>query len=173
MRSVLVRGLFVLVVVATLGGCSGTPSRTAAVDRAAIGTAIDGIVTAMISGCAARDTSAIVALYADDAQLMPPNAPPSIGLLMWLSLAHGPSRPILSAPMNATPWRRMVYPPWQFRERAADNTLRTASLIPNVGFRLVAPLTIAPSSISDAISLSTSILATTGRWSKVQAISPS
>lgn len=79
MRSMLVRPLRVLVTVVALAGCSGTTARAPAVDAAAIGTAVDGIVTAMMAGCAARDTNAIVALYADDARLMPPHVPQAVG----------------------------------------------------------------------------------------------
>jgi uncharacterized protein (TIGR02246 family) len=53
--------------------------KPAAVDTAAMGASLDSLNKAFIAAVAARDTEAVVGLYADDAHLMPPNMPRADG----------------------------------------------------------------------------------------------
>ncbi|HKQ57644.1 MAG TPA: SgcJ/EcaC family oxidoreductase [Candidatus Eisenbacteria bacterium] len=63
-----------------LVGCAGMTQKAAPpVDQAAIAAAIDSINAAYLAGITARDTTALVNLYADDGRVMPPNAPPAEG----------------------------------------------------------------------------------------------
>jgi uncharacterized protein (TIGR02246 family) len=71
-----VRWMVPVVLVAVLAGCSGTqPQAKPPVDQAAIGAAIDSVETAWTGACAARDTTLLVGLYADDAHVFPANGP--------------------------------------------------------------------------------------------------
>jgi ketosteroid isomerase-like protein len=79
MRSSTARWSLPILLVALMGGCTSAPPATPAVDQAAIGAAIDGITPAFMAAVAARDTNAIVNMYADDAHLLPPNAPRADG----------------------------------------------------------------------------------------------
>ena len=66
------RWILVSVVVVTLIGCTGNQeSKQSSVDTAAITAQIDSVNQAFAAAVAARDTDAVVALYADDARLMP------------------------------------------------------------------------------------------------------
>ena len=57
---------------ATLLGCAKTQEQAPpAVDRAAISAQIDSLNKAFVAAVAARDTDAVVALYADDARVLP------------------------------------------------------------------------------------------------------
>jgi uncharacterized protein (TIGR02246 family) len=62
-----------LALVVLLGGCAGGQKQAPAVDTAAITAVIDSLGQAMNTAIAAKDTNAIVAMYADDAYLLPPS----------------------------------------------------------------------------------------------------
>ncbi len=64
-----------LVSLLSLGGCAGGQRQASAVDTAAITLAVDGVIKAFNTALAARDTTAIDSLYADDAELLPANMP--------------------------------------------------------------------------------------------------
>ena len=68
-----------MLLIAVMSGCAGAPPAPPAVDQAAIGAAIEGFTKAFAGAVAARDTDAVANMYADDAHLMPPNAPRSDG----------------------------------------------------------------------------------------------
>jgi ketosteroid isomerase-like protein len=59
---------------ALLGGCAGAPKPAAAPDTAVISATIDSLEQAFNAALAAKDTSAIVGFYADDATVLPANA---------------------------------------------------------------------------------------------------
>jgi uncharacterized protein (TIGR02246 family) len=73
MRSSAARWSLPILLVAVMSGCAGAPPPPPAVDQAAIGAAIDSITHAFGAALAARDTSALAAMYADDAHLLAPN----------------------------------------------------------------------------------------------------
>jgi ketosteroid isomerase-like protein len=60
-------------------GCTQAPPAAPPVDPAAIGAAVDSINVAFKAAVAARDTAAILTFYAEDAWLMPANAPRAVG----------------------------------------------------------------------------------------------
>jgi uncharacterized protein (TIGR02246 family) len=69
-----------LLAVVALIGCAGMTQKAAPpVDQAAIGAAIDSINAAYLAGITARDTTALVNLYAEDGRMMAPNAPAAEG----------------------------------------------------------------------------------------------
>ena len=61
--------------VLSLGGCAGAPRPAAAPDTAAIAATIDSLTRALDAAIAAGDTAAVVGFYADDAVVLPANAP--------------------------------------------------------------------------------------------------
>ena len=58
-----------------LGGCAGAPRQEAAPDTAAIAATIDSLTRALDGAIAVGDTAAVVGFYADDAVVLPANAP--------------------------------------------------------------------------------------------------
>lgn len=79
MRSSSTRWSLPILLASWLGGCASAPPAPPAVDQAAIGIAIDSVSAVYNAAVAARDTNAIVNMYADDAHLMPANAPRADG----------------------------------------------------------------------------------------------
>jgi ketosteroid isomerase-like protein len=79
MRSSAARWSLPILLAALVSGCTSAPPAPPAVDQAAIGVAIDGITPAFTAAIAARDTNAIVNMYADDAHFLAPNAPRADG----------------------------------------------------------------------------------------------
>lgn len=68
------RWVLAITLVAAVGGCAGMqPPATPVVDQAAISAAIDSMNTMWTGAVAAKDSTAVASLYADDAHLMPPN----------------------------------------------------------------------------------------------------
>lgn len=78
MRRTDVRRMLAIVSLAVLCGCAGQQSAPA-VDQAAIGARIDSVNMAYNNAVAAKDTAAIVSLYADDAMVMPANQARAVG----------------------------------------------------------------------------------------------
>lgn len=78
MRYVAATASLALLSLALMTGCTTAPPAPA-VDQAAISAAIDSLNTAYSGGVAARDTSAMVAFYADDGRVMAPNMPKAEG----------------------------------------------------------------------------------------------
>ena len=68
-----------ILLIASMGGCTGappaTPAADQAADQAAITDAVDAITPAFAAAVAAKDTNAIGAMYADDAHMLAPNMP--------------------------------------------------------------------------------------------------
>lgn len=62
-----------LALLVLLGGCAGGQKQAPAVDTAAITAAIDSIDQALNTAVAAKDTNAILGIYADDANVLPPS----------------------------------------------------------------------------------------------------
>ncbi len=79
MRSSLTRWIVTLLLTTAVGGCAGTPPPPPVVDPAAIGAAIDSITTAFFGAVTARETTLVVGFYADDAHVLPANAPRADG----------------------------------------------------------------------------------------------
>jgi uncharacterized protein (TIGR02246 family) len=76
MRMSDVRWLRPLVLVALLSGCAGTQQAAAPlVDKAAIIAKVDSLNNAWTGAVAAKDTTALAAMYADDAHMLPANGP--------------------------------------------------------------------------------------------------
>ena len=61
------------VLAALMTGCTQAPPATPPVDQAAIGAAIDAITPAFFAAIAARDSTTLGNMYADDAHLLAPN----------------------------------------------------------------------------------------------------
>jgi ketosteroid isomerase-like protein len=72
MRTLPALTFLLLAVVVSLAGCAGS-QKPPAVDTAAITAAIDSIGQAANAAIAAKDTNAVVGMYADDAHLLAPN----------------------------------------------------------------------------------------------------
>jgi ketosteroid isomerase-like protein len=68
-----------LILLVLLGGCAGGQKPAPAVDTAAITATLDSLGQAFNAAVAAKDTNAIVAMYADDASMLPPNMPRADG----------------------------------------------------------------------------------------------
>ena len=60
-------------------GCTQAPPAPPAVDQAALGAAVDSVTTAFFTAVAAKDSNAVASFYADDAHLLPANAPRADG----------------------------------------------------------------------------------------------
>lgn len=75
MRAPIVRWMFPVMLSVAAAGCAPQPAATPPVDTAAITTAIGEMEKTFGNAVAARDTAAIMNYYADDATIMPPNAP--------------------------------------------------------------------------------------------------
>ena len=71
MRRQVAASLITCVSAVVLGSCAAPQKPT--VDAAAIKSTIEGLNQKMVAAIAARDTDAVVNLYADDARVLPPN----------------------------------------------------------------------------------------------------
>ena len=98
--------ILLLAVVVSLAGCAGG-AKPPVVDTAAIKAAVDSVGQAVNTAIAAKDTNAVVALYADDAQLLAPNRPRAEGTdairQVWAALFRMPG-----AQLTLTSDRRIV-----------------------------------------------------------------
>jgi uncharacterized protein (TIGR02246 family) len=73
-------GVVLMLIAIVVGACARTgPPAEQMADPAVTAAAVDSINQAYLAAVAARDTNAIVALYAADARLMPPNATAAVG----------------------------------------------------------------------------------------------
>ncbi len=82
MRRREVRWVLPLVLLAAVAGCAGQsaqPQASAPVDTHAAEAAIDSLNTQMLAAVAARDTNKVVAMYAEDAEMMPQGMPAMTG----------------------------------------------------------------------------------------------
>ena len=96
-----------LVPLVLLAGCAGGQKQAPAVDTAAITAVIDSLGQAMNTAVAAKDTDAIVALYSDDAYLLPANMPRVDGRDAihkgWVAMLRAPG-----AQLTLTPGQKVV-----------------------------------------------------------------
>jgi uncharacterized protein (TIGR02246 family) len=69
----------VLLLAALVAGCTGGQKKAPVVDTAAISAAVDSVSQAFNAAVAARDTTAVADLYADDAHMLPASAPRADG----------------------------------------------------------------------------------------------
>jgi uncharacterized protein (TIGR02246 family) len=95
MRTIVRSGVAILLMGIMAGACAKTqPPMEMKADPAMITAAVDSISRAFMAAVAARDTDAVVALYAPDARLLPPNAPASMGheaiRAMWAGFLKTP-----------------------------------------------------------------------------------
>jgi ketosteroid isomerase-like protein len=75
MRSLCGVAVLSLLLTVLLSGCVGAPKLETAPDTAAIAATIDSLTRALDAAIAARDTAAIAGFYAEDAVVLPANAP--------------------------------------------------------------------------------------------------
>jgi len=80
MRFLALRRTLPLVLAAAIAGCTGAPANPPPVDQVAIGAAIDAAIHTYQEAVAARDTNAMMSLYAEGAQVLPPNQPRAEGM---------------------------------------------------------------------------------------------
>ena len=79
MRRTVVHRMLAIVSLAVVCGCAAGQQSAPAVDQAAITAQVDSLNTVYNSAVAAKDTAAIVSMYADEGMVMPANQARAVG----------------------------------------------------------------------------------------------
>ncbi len=95
MRNAVARWLLASLLLALVGASACQPAaQKPTVDTGAITAALDSLNKALIAAVAARDTDAVVGMYADDAHVLPANMPLADGhdaiRAMWVGMLSTP-----------------------------------------------------------------------------------
>ncbi len=95
MRNVIARWTLASLLLALVGACATQrPAEAPAVDTAAITATLDSLNQAFVAAVAARDTDAVVGMYADDAQVLPAGMPRADGRdairKVWVGMLQTP-----------------------------------------------------------------------------------
>jgi uncharacterized protein (TIGR02246 family) len=95
MRTIVRSGVALMLVGIMVSACAKTePPAGQKADPAMIQASVDSISRAFMAAVAARDTDAIVSLYAADARMLPPNMPAAMGRdsirATWVTFLHTP-----------------------------------------------------------------------------------